>query len=345
MSLVAARAASTDRIPLIDFAPFREQSATGRRATAKAIAEACESIGFLYLQNHGIPLGKLDGMFKAARAFFGLSAEILAEEELRCTSTRTRGFMPLRSRHYPGTGAPDLMEAFKYQWELPASDPDVLAGNRVHQRNRWPKGEPEFRVQLLDYFSELTTLSHELLRAFALALDLEDEDHFLKFFRKPLTQVSLIHYPPQPPAAPEDEYGVRPHADATAFTILLQDEVGGLQVQGPNGVWVAAPPIPGTFVINIGDMMARWTNNRFASTLHRVFNRSGRERYSVPFFGIPDFDAVIECLPTCQSAQNPPGYPPVKVGDFMNRKNSSDWTTKPAQAKTIGRPERGSDEA
>ena len=219
------------------------------------------------------------------------------------------------------------MEAFKYQQELPESDPDILAQDRVHQRNRWPSGQDAFRAGLLDYFSDVTRLSHDLLRAFALALGLP-QAYFLQFFRKPLTQVSLIHYPPQAPAAPGDEYGVRPHTDATAFTMLLQDEVGGLQVQGKNGAWVDAVPVHGSFVINIGDMMARWTNRRFASTMHRVFNRTGRERYSVPFFGIPDFDAVIQCVPTCQGPGNPALYPPLKVGDFMNRKNSSDWSTK-----------------
>lgn len=177
----------------------------------------------------------------------------------------------------------------------------------------------------MDYFDHITLLSRSLLRAFALALDLR-EDHFLASFRKPQTQLSLLHYPPQPPAAPEDEYGIRPRADATAFSMLYQDEVGGLQVQGLDGGWIAAPPIPGTYVINIGDMMARWTNDRFASTKHRVFNRTGRERYSLPFFGIPDFDAVVECLPTCHGPGNPPKYPPLKVGDFIKRKNASDWT-------------------
>ncbi|MBV8836172.1 MAG: isopenicillin N synthase family oxygenase [Alphaproteobacteria bacterium] len=322
-----ARVDAPDRIPLIDFAPFLSGGTKERRAVARAVAEACESIGFLYLQNHGIAPATLDGMFEAARYYFALPLAERSKEELLCTATSTRGYMPLQARHYPGTAAPDLMEAFKYQQELPADDPDILDGNRVHQRNRWPDGHAQFRAQLLHYFDEVTILSHELLRAFALALDVK-EDHFLQFFRKPLTQVSLLHYPPQAPAAPGDEYGIRPHADATAFTILLQDEVGGLQVKGARNDWVNATPIPGTFVINIGDMMARWTNNRFASTLHRVFNRTGRERYSVPFFGIPDFDAMIECIPTCQGPGNPAKFPPMKVGDFMNRKNSSDWTKK-----------------
>jgi isopenicillin N synthase-like dioxygenase len=322
---VAARAVSVERIAIIDFAPFLSGNTAARRQVAEQVARACETIGFLYLKNHGIPDAKMVAIFEAARAFFNLPAEVRNRPDLLCSPTVTRGYMPLQSRRYPGTGAPDLMEAFKFQQELAPDDPDVVAGDRVHQRNRWPEGNPALRSTLLDYFSEVTKLSHELLRAFGLALDLE-EDYFLRFFKKPLTQVSLIHYPPQPATSPEDEYGVRPHADATAFTILAQDEVGGLQVKGTDGSWIDARPIPGTFVINIGDMMARWTNDRFASTLHRVFNRTGQERYSVPFFGIPDFDAVIECLPSCQGPGNPPKHAPLKVGDFMTRKFATDWS-------------------
>jgi isopenicillin N synthase-like dioxygenase len=325
MSVVTPRRLSAEQIPLIDFAPFLTGRPDQKAGVAREIARACETIGFLYLQNHGVPQSKIDATFEAARFFFALPPELRMQEALLCTPQSTRGYMPLRARHYPGTGAPDLMEAFKIQKELPPDDPDILAGNRVHQRNRWPEGYSAFRDTLLDYFSELTRLSTALLRAFALALDVE-EDYFLGFYRKPLTQVSLIHYPAQPPTAPEDEYGIRPHADATAFTILAQDEVGGLQVQGASVDWIEAWPVPGTFVVNIGDMMARWTNDRFASTKHRVFNRTGRERYSIPFFGIPDFDAVVECLPSCCGPDNPSKYPPLKVGDFMNRKNSTDWT-------------------
>jgi isopenicillin N synthase-like dioxygenase len=327
MSLAASRERPIERIPLIDFSEFLAGAPAGRRRVAAAIAEACETIGFLYLANHGVPQAKIDTTFAAARFFFDLPLEIRMREELLSTPARTRGYMPLRARHYPGTGAPDLMEAFKVQQELPTDDPDIRAGDRVHQINRWPAGYPEFRATVLDYFDEMTRLSHRLLRAFALALDLE-EDYFLQFYRKPLTQLSLIHYPPQPPAAPEDEYGVRPHADATAFTILAQDEVGGLQVQNPDGGWIPVQPIAGTYVINIGDMMARWTNDRFASTKHRVFNRTGRERFSLPFFGIPDFEAVVSCLPTCEGPERPAKYEPLHVGAFMRRKFSIDWAKK-----------------
>ena len=325
MSVASLTARPVETIPLIDFAPFLQGSADGKLGVAEQVREACETIGFLYLRNHGVPETSISATLAAARHFFALPDNVRLDPNILTTPTRTRGYMKLGSRHYAGTGAPDLMEAFKVQQELPPDDPDIVAGGRGQELNLWPVGQDAFRRTVLNYFGEMTRLSHALLRAFALALDLE-EDYFLGSFRKPQTQLSLLHYPPQPPAAPEDEYGIRPHADATAFTILYQDEVGGLQVQGHDGGWIAAPPIPGTYVINIGDMMARWTNDRFASTKHRVFNRTGRELYSLPFFGIPDYDAEVACLPTCQSADNPPKYPPLKVGDFIKRKNSSDWT-------------------
>jgi isopenicillin N synthase-like dioxygenase len=325
MSIAGVAAPVTDTIPLIDFAPFLHGSRAEKLAVADQVREACETIGFLYLANHGVPESKIEATLAAARRFFALPDNVRLNPDILTTPSRTRGYMKLGSRHYAGTGAPDLMEAFKVQQELPADGPDIVAGGRGQELNLWPPGEDAFRRTVLDYFDEMTRLSHALLRAFALALELE-EDYFLASFRKPQTQLSLLHYPPQPPAAPEDEYGIRPHADATAFTILYQDEVGGLQVLGQGGRWIQAPPIPGTYVINIGDMMARWTNDRFASTKHRVFNRTGRERYSLPFFGIPDYDAVVACLPTCQSAEHPAKYEPLKVGDFIKRKNSSDWT-------------------
>jgi isopenicillin N synthase-like dioxygenase len=219
--------------------------------------------------------------------------------------------------------APDQNESFKYQHEYRADDPDILDGNRVHARNQWPEGLPGWRETLIAYYDQMERLTNELLRAFALALDL-DEAYFVGYYRKPLTQINLLHYPPKPIPPWVRQFGLRPHSDTTAFTILVQDNNGGLQVEH-NGDWIEVPPIAGTYVINIGDMMARWTNDRFASTPHRVINRSGKERYSVPYFAIPDFDAVVSCLPSCTGPGRPAKYPPLRVGDFMQMSNATDW--------------------
>lgn len=290
---------------------------------ARAVREACEGPGFFYLAGHGVPPSEIEAIFAASRRFFALPLE--ERLKVKLTPKQNRGYQPLGSRMYSDKAdAPDLNESFKYQRELPADDPDILNGNRVHARNRWPEGLPGWREVLIGYYDQMERLTDALLGAFALALDLA-EDYFAAFFRKPLTQINLLHYPPHPPLAPGRQFGLRPHSDTTAFTILAQGDVGGLQVEH-DGEWIEVPPIAGTFVINIGDMMARWTNDRFASTPHRVVNRSGLERYSVPFFAIPDFDAVVACLPSCMGPGRPAKYPPLKVGDFMLGSNARDWS-------------------
>jgi isopenicillin N synthase-like dioxygenase len=309
-------------VPVIDFAPFLNGGPGGKAHVARQIRTACEDIGFFYLSGHDVPTADLTGIFDAARRFFFLPLE--RRMRVRLTPQQNRGYQPLGSRFYADKAdAPDLNESFKYQHELPPNDPDILAGDRVHALNRWPDNLPGWRETLLAYYDQMERLTATLLRGFALALDLS-ENHFVPFYRKPLTQINLLHYPPHPPAATERQFGLRPHSDTTAFTILLQGEVGGLQVER-EGEWIEAPPRPGTFVINIGDMMACWTNDRFASTPHRVINRSGLERYSVPFFAIPDFDAVVSCLPSCAGPGRPAKYAPLRVGEFMQLSNATDW--------------------
>lgn len=227
-----------------------------------------------------------------------------------------------------------MNEAFKFQHELDPTDPDIIDGKRIHRLNKWPSEtvDPEaWRLTLLDYFGEMEKLSGRLLRAFALALELP-ENYFAQFYRKPITQISLLHYPPQKLRL-ETDYGIRPHTDDTSFTILAQDEVGGIQVQ-IGDQWIDARPIPGTFLINIGNVMARWTNDRFASTMHRVYNHTGRERYSAPFFAIPDFDAVVECLPNCVAPTEEPKFAPMHVGHSLQKRFSSNWAGKAATPDT-----------
>ncbi len=312
-----------EEVPVVDFTSFLVGGAQGKQAVAKAIGKACTDIGFFYLTNHGMSEDIRRGIFDAARRFFDLPLDQRMDPALLISPEQSRGYQPVGARHYPDTTAPDVMEAFKYQRELPPDDPDLLAGNRIQQANKWPQDLPGWRETLLQYFEAVDDIAANLLRAFALALDLE-ESYFLRFYRKPLTQVSLLHYPPAPPT--DGLFGNRPHADATAFTIVQQGDVPGLEVQTKFGRWTTVPPIGGSFVINIGDYMARWTNDRYCSTMHRVVNRTGQERFSVPYFAIPDYDAIIECLPTCQDAGNPAKYEPLHVGRAIHSKFSGDYT-------------------
>ena len=200
-------------VPVISFRPYLDGNASGKARVAREIARACEEVGFFYLSDHGIPQAKIDAMFASSKRFFNQPEEIKLDPSLRITMERNRGYQPLRSRVYGNAGAPDLNEGFKYQKELPADDPDVIAGMRVHGLNRWPNNlDRAWRQPLIDYFDAVESLGHELLAGFALALDLP-ETYFHAFYRKPLTQITLLHYPPQPPADPDDHYGIRPHTD------------------------------------------------------------------------------------------------------------------------------------
>jgi isopenicillin N synthase-like dioxygenase len=159
--------------------------------------------------------------------------------------------------------------------------------------NTWPDDMPELRRALYGYYEEVIACARDLLRAFALALDLP-ADFFADKFDCPLARGSAIYYPPQPPGLGEAQFGVGPHSDYGCLTLLWQDDSGGLQVQGRSGAWVMAHPLPGTFVCNVGDLLARWSNDRFVSTPHRVINASGRERFSLPVFFDPNPETVID---------------------------------------------------
>jgi isopenicillin N synthase-like dioxygenase len=310
------------QVPVINFAPFRMGTAAGKAKVAAEIRAACEDTGFFYLAGHGVGQSDIDAVFMAARRFFALSLE--ERLKVKLTPRRNRGYQPLGSRFYGDRAdAPDLNESYKYQHDFPPDDPDIVDGNRVHALNQWPENFPGWREVLVRYYDRMEWLTEALLRGFALAVELS-ESYFAAFYQKPLTQINLLHYPPHPVATPGRQFGLRPHSDTTAFTVLAQGEVGGLQVE-KCGEWIEVPPLPGTFVINIGDMMARWTNDRFASTPHRVINCSGQERYSIPFFAIPDFDAVVACLPSCMGPGRPAKYPPLHVGEFMQDSNAKDW--------------------
>lgn len=190
-----------------------------------------------------------------------------------------------------------------------------LAGLPMQGPNQWPDWLPGFKPAMLAYVREVDALGRHIVRLIALALGLPATalDHH---FDHPTTFLRALHYPPQPPAE-DEQMGSAPHTDYGIITLLAQDDSGGLQVRPRGGDWIEAPPIPDTYVLNVGDMLARWTNGRLVSTPHRVINRSGGDRYSLPYFLDPSMDTRIECLPTCTDADHPPQHPPVRYGDYL----------------------------
>ena len=159
-------------------------------------------------------------------------------------------------------------------------------------------------------------LAKTLLRAMAMALDIE-HDFFEARFHEPISVLRMIHYPPRHTATSAEQQGAGAHTDYGCITLLYQDDAGGLQVRARDGEWIDAPPIAGSFVVNIGDMMARWSNNRYTSTPHRVISPLGVDRYSMPFFAEPHPDTLIDCLPNCSSADDPAKYTPVTSAEYL----------------------------
>lgn len=298
-------------LPVIDLS-LLQGNGEQRQALADSLNDACLRSGFFYVSNNGIPIELIRRVFRDSRALFDLPVE-RKEAIHKANSPANRGYEPLKGQTLEPGSLPDLKEGFYIGEELDDSDPRVRAGRFNQGSNQWPEGLPAFKYTMTEYFEAMNDLSARIMQALALALGLS-EDYFADFCHEPLSTLRLLHYPPQPPNPEPGEKGCGAHTDFGGVTILLLDDNPGLQVWDANReAWLSADPIPGTFVVNLGDMIARWTNDRYRSTLHRVINTSGAERYSVPFFysGNPDYE--VTCLPACLEAGEQPHYPPTTV--------------------------------
>ncbi|NHN83278.1 isopenicillin N synthase family oxygenase [Acetobacter musti] len=307
----SVRAASADEVPVLDLS-----APDGEQALATRLREACLSLGFFYVAGHGVPRTLTENIFAASRRYFALPEEDkrqdLIDERFR------RGYMPIGVSH-KAPWRPDLKESYEVSLDLPPDDPDVIAGRFLHGPNRWPARHPWLQAAVDPYLAAMLELGERLMRLFALSLDLEPE-FFVSLAKKPTMHLRLFHYPPQPPQSPDDQFGIPPHSDLGMLTILNQDPIGGLEVRRRDGEWIAAPWIEDTFVVNVGDLFSVWTNDLYVSTPHRVVNRTGRERYSIPTFFSPDFDTSVSCLPTCLREGETPRYAPMRSGAYLEER-------------------------
>lgn len=308
------RASATD-MPILDLGDWL---AGGPIAPLAAQFEAaCTNTGFLYIKNHGIPRAIVDGVFDATRRYYSLPVEERMKDKI--DEHFRRGFMPYGVTQHPGH-KPDLKESYELALDLPLTDPDVQAGLPLHGPNRWPADKPWLREAAEAYFAHTTALGKQMLRIFATALE-QPEDFFLQWCKKPMVQSRLFHYPPQ--SSPTSlELGAAAHTDYGMLTILAQDPIGGLELRTRSGEWVAAPYIEDTLVMNLGDMVKVWTNDTYVSNPHRVANRTGLERFSIPTFFNLDYHAPVACLPNFQSKDNPPRHASVKSGDYLVKRFS-----------------------
>ena len=289
----------------------------GTRAAdvAASLRHAAETVGFLYVTVHGVPDDLVAAMFAESQAFFDRPLDEKMTEHIK-NSPVHRGYFPLFEENTDPTLTADLKEGFDIGRDLGPDTPEVRRGLPLHGANQWPENAVSFRATAEQYFAAMRALATTVMRGFAIALDLPP-DWFVDKTDRPLAQLRLLHYPPQTGHVESQTMGCGAHTDYGCLTILAQDSNGGLQVCNTAGEWIAAPPIPGAFVVNIGDQLARWTNGRFQATPHRVINISGRERYSIPFFFDPNWDAEINCLPNCVQPGTEPRFPPVLAGPYL----------------------------
>jgi isopenicillin N synthase-like dioxygenase len=283
----------TSEVPIIDVAPLIAQ-AGDQRSVADAIGRACRENGFFYVIGHGVGEGLVQRLDELSNRFFAQDVETKQQIRMALAGKAWRGYFPVGDELT--SGKPDLKEGLYFGAELNEDDPRVRAGLPLHGPNLFPAGIPDFGDTIVEYMAALTDLGHALMRGVALSLGLEPGYFREGYMADPLVLFRIFHYPSVPPKTGVDEqWGVGQHTDYGVLTILKQDDVGGLQVK-TRSLWVDAPPVPNSFVCNIGDMLDRLTGGLYRSTPHRVQNLSGRGRLSFPFFFDPGFDARIETI-------------------------------------------------
>lgn len=291
MTHTQAGSESVSGLPIIDVHAL--VAGTGDKETvAEQIRHACLDMGFFYIKGHGVDEALQDRLEQLSRQFFAQDLETKLELRMERAGRAWRGYFPVGGELT--SGRPDLKEGLYFGAELRADDPRVQAGVPLHGANLFPANIPEFRETVLAYTAAMTQLGQTLMQGIALSLGLEASYFADRYTADPLILFRIFNYPPEPAnVGTPPSWGVGEHTDYGLLTILKQDDAGGLEVKSKSG-WIAAPPVPGAFVCNIGDMLDRMTGGRYRSTPHRVRNTAGRSRLSFPFFFDPNFDAEVK---------------------------------------------------
>ncbi|KAK2598033.1 hypothetical protein QQS21_005870 [Conoideocrella luteorostrata] len=314
---------SKPSIPVIDFSGFQSGDLAKKQDVVNQVRESCLYNGFFQITGRGVPLEQQNQVMRCAKKFFSMSLED-KNEVSKDNNTWNRGYEMLRSQILEEGTHPELKEGFYIGAEIPKSHPYFVNKKLNSGPNQWPGalGEDleEFKERTMEYYNSTLALAGDLMHVIALSLDL-DESHFDKFMDGLVATMRLLHYPPQPADADSKlTRGIGAHTDFGAITLLLQDGVDGLQVWDKrSNSWIdKVPPTEGAFVVNLGNLMARWTNEKYKSNVHRVINKTGKERYSIPVFVSGNPDYVVECIPTCKSANEPAQFPPATVEDIVS---------------------------
>jgi len=322
---VSARADVGEEIPIIDVSGALAGDAAALADCAAQLRHAYEDIGFWFLTGHRVLPALVDRVFADAARFH---AQPLEEKLKLKINEHNIGYLPMKAattRHsdVSTNNRPNLNEAYFVKRDLPPDHPDVRANKRFRGTNLWPTMLPGFRETIVAYCNAMEDLARGILPVYAVALDLS-ADYFAAAFADPQYTLRMSHYP-HTRSLEQNEYGLAPHADTSFMTLLAQNKIPGLSLRTASGRWIDAPVIEGAFLVNSGQMLNRWSNGRFRATPHRVINRSGGDRYAIPFF----FDCAIEhemtCLPTCTDADHPPRFEPTTYLKFMEWYQSQNY--------------------
>lgn len=316
----------SDRIPVIDVDAYLSGQPGARANLAEQIAKACHDTGFMVIRGHGIAQSMIDDCFAAAADFFD-------REEAYKTALKVGhlniGYLPygaqiVRTSKINVNTKPNLSESFYITTDLSPDDPRIVGDDALYGLNRWPPDMPSFRVRTQAYFNAMRPLARRMVSVVGTSLGLPDDYFEHAFTDEPTCTLRLIRYPAHD-GAEENQFGFAPHIDTNFLTLLAQSALPGLEVRTADGSWIRPISIPGSFVVNTGEMLGRYSNDRYTATPHRVINNNNQLRHAIPFFYGPGLQAIIKPAPTCVSANNPAKYEPLLYADHRRKLNMTNF--------------------
>jgi isopenicillin N synthase-like dioxygenase len=316
----------SDRIPVVDVGPYLAGAPGARAALAAQIAKACHDTGFMVIHNHGIDQSLIDGCFAAANSFFDRDEAFKTQYKIGDLNI---GYLPygaqiVRTSRINVNTKPNLSESFYITTDLSPDDPRIVAGDPLYGLNRWPTDMPAFKAATQAYFNAMRPLAQKLVSAVGTSLGLEPDYFQRAFTDEPSCTLRLIRYPAHD-RAEDNQFGFAPHIDTNFLTLLAQSALPGLEVRTAQGEWIRPISIPGSFVVNTGEMLGRYSNDRYVATPHRVINNNNQLRHAIPFFYGPGLQATIQPVPTCVSPDNPAKYEPLLYADHRRKLNMTNF--------------------
>ncbi|KAF4319934.1 hypothetical protein BBO99_00005738 [Phytophthora kernoviae] len=312
-------------VPVIDIAPFVNEASSSqadRDRVLGQVGDACRNVGFLVITNHGIAAETITAAFKSAKEYFDQPSQV--KKQIPMTSEYPYGYesaeiLSNSRKSDGGKSLADLKETFQV-----CVGPD---GVEPHVPAQWPEGPVGFKSTMTNYYRSVEQLAATMMRIFAGTLKLPS-DFFDKKIDKHMSSLRILNYPHQEQEPGTEQIRASAHTDYGSLTILAVDDApGGLQVRDLQGEWHSVKAPADSYVVNLGDLMQHWTNDQWRSTLHRVINpqsgHANNRRQSIAFFHNINADTVVECIPTCQSPENPAKYPPILAGEYLMKKHSA----------------------